>query len=202
MKHLVLFLLLLATLKLPGQPLVEIGKDDGILIELRYTTAENFFKTAFYPTNARALLRPATAAKLRKVQDDLKKQGLGLKVWDAYRPLSVQRAMWKKLPDARYVADPAKGGRHNRGAALDLTLVDAQGRELAMPTPHDEFSEKAGAHFNLVPPEVFKNRKKLQELMTKHGFKIYDSEWWHFDDADWIGYEAMDVPFETLGAEH
>lgn len=118
------------------------------------------------------------------------------------RPLSVQRAMWKKLPDARYVADPAKGGRHNRGAALDLTLVDAQGRELAMPTPHDEFSEKAGAHFNLVPPEVFKNRKKLQELMTKHGFKIYDSEWWHFDDADWIGYEAMDVPFETLGAEH
>lgn len=83
MKHLVLFLLLLATLKLPGQPLVEIGKDDGILIELRYTTAENFFKTAFYPTNARALLRPATAAKLRKVQDDLKKQGLGLKVWDA-----------------------------------------------------------------------------------------------------------------------
>lgn len=180
--------------------MVEIGQGDGMIIDLRYTTADNFFKKAFYPKNARALLRPGTAAKLAKVQAELKAQGLGLKIWDAYRPLSVQRAMWKALPDARYVADPAKGGRHNRGAALDLTLVDAKGQELAMPTAHDDFSEKAGAHFKLVPPEIFKNRQKLQQVMTKHGFAIYDSEWWHFDDADWQKYEAMDVPFERLGA--
>lgn len=180
--------------------MVEIGKGDGMIIDLRYTTADNFFKKAFYPKNARALLRPETAAKLAKVQAELKAQGLGLKIWDAYRPLSVQRAMWKTLPDARYVADPAKGGRHNRGAALDLTLVDAQGKELPMPTAHDDFSEKAGAHFKLVPPEIFKNRQKLQQVMTKHGFAIYDSEWWHFDDADWQKYEALDVPFEQLGA--
>ncbi len=194
-----LCLALLATASsLAAQTLVEIGKGDGMIIELRYTTAENFFKAAFYPKSARALLRPQTAAKLAKVQAELKSQGLGLKIWDAYRPLSVQRAMWKTLPDARYVADPAKGGRHNRGAALDLTLVDAGGKELAMPTAHDDFSEKAGAHFKLVPPEIFKNRKKLQEVMTKHGFAIYESEWWHFDDADWQKYEAMDVPFEQL----
>lgn len=196
---LVLALLLTAS-SLAAQTMVEIGKNDGMVIDLRYTTAENFFKTAFYPRNARALLRPETAAKLAKVQAELKTQGLGLKIWDAYRPLSVQRAMWKTLPDARYVADPSKGGRHNRGAALDLTLVDANGKELAMPTPHDEFSEKAGAHFKLVPPEIFKNRQKLQQVMTKHGFAIYDPEWWHFDDADWQKYEAMDVPFERPDA--
>lgn len=193
--------LLLTASSLPAQTLVEIGgKGDGMLIDLRYTTAENFFKTALYPKNARALLRPDTAAKLAKVQAELKAQGLGLKIWDAYRPLSVQRAMWKTLPDARYVADPSKGGRHNRGAALDLTLVDSSGKELPMPTAHDDFSEKAGAHFKLVPPEIFKNRQKLQQVMTKHGFAIYDSEWWHFDDVDWQKYEAMDVPFERVGA--
>ena len=176
--------------------MVDIGKADGLVIDLRYTTADNFFKTAFYPKHAPALLRPSTAAKLARVQAELKSLGLGLKIWDAYRPLSVQRAMWKTLPDARYVADPAKGGRHNRGAAVDATLVDARGVELPMPTAHDDFSEKAGAHFKLVSPEVFKNREKLQQVMTKHGFALFESEWWHFDDADWERYDALDVPLE------
>lgn len=191
----VLFFIALSSASLAAQTLVEISrKADGIVIELPYTTTDNFFKTAFYPKGARALLRPQTAVKLAKVQAELKALGLGLKVWDAYRPLSVQRAMWKTLPDARYVADPAKGGRHNRGAAVDVTLVDAAGKELPMPTAHDDFSEKAGAYFKLVPPTVFKNRETLQRVMTKHGFTIYDSEWWHFDDADWQTYEALDVP--------
>ncbi len=136
---------LLGVSGLAAQTLVDIGKADGFVIDLRYTTADNFFKTAFYPQHARALLRPSTAAKLARVQAELKSQGLSLKIRDAYRPLSVQRAMWKTLPDARYVTDPAKGGRHNRGAAMDATLVDAQGVELPMPTAHDDFSEKAGA---------------------------------------------------------
>lgn len=197
----ILIPLLLSTSFLTAQTLVEIGTPaDGIVLELRYRTADNFFKTAFYPQNARALLRPETAAKLARVQAELKSAGLGLKIWDAYRPLSVQRAMWKTLPDARYVADPAKGGRHNRGAAVDATLVDASGKELSMPTAHDDFSEKAGAHFNLVPPEAFKNRAKLQEVMQKHGFALFKSEWWHFDDADWERYTALDIPFEQLDA--
>ena len=77
---------------------------------------------------------------------------------------------------------------------MDATLVDASGKELPMPTAHDDFSEKAAAHFKLVPPDIFKNREKLQQVMTKHGFAIFDSEWWHFDDADWKQYEALDVP--------
>jgi len=191
----ILLAFLLATSGLTAQTLVDVGgKANGLVIDLRYTTADNFFKTAFYPRHARAVLRPATAAKLALVQAELKSQGLSLKIWDAYRPISVQRAMWKTLPDARFVADPAKGGRHNRGAAVDATLVDANGVELQMPTAHDDFSEKAGAHFKLVPPEVFKNREKLQQVMTKHGFALFESEWWHFDDADWERYEALDVP--------
>ena len=196
----ILILLLLSTSFLTAQTLVEIGTPaDGIVIELRYKTADNFFKTAFYPKQARALLRPETAAKLARVQAELKSAGLGLKIWDAYRPLSVQRAMWKTLPDARYVADPAKGGRHNRGAAVDATLIDASsGMELTMPTAHDDFSEKAGAHFNLVSPEAFKNRAKLQEVMQKHGFALFESEWWHFDDIDWERYAALDMPLDQL----
>ena len=191
-----LLCILLTACHLQAQTLVDIGgKGDGMVIELRYTTAENCFTTAFYPANARAMLRPATAEKLAKVQAELRAEGLALKVWDAYRPLSVQRAMWKTLPDARYVADPAKGGRHNRGAAVDVTLVDAAtGKELVMPTAHDDFSEKAGAYFKLIPPEAFKNREKLQRVMTKHGFAIFESEWWHFDDAGWQQHEAIDVP--------
>ena len=196
-----LFAFLLGVSSLTAQTLVEIGnKADGLVIGLRYTTADNFFKKQFYPRDAPALLRPETAAKLARVQAELKSQGLSLKIWDAYRPLSVQRAMWKTLPDERFVAEPSKGGRHNRGAAVDVTLVDANGVELTMPTAHDDFSEKAGAHFNLVPPEVFKNRAKLQQVMTTHGFALFESEWWHFDDADWKRYDALDVPFEVLKA--
>lgn len=197
----ILILLLLSISSLTAQTLVEVGTAaEGMVIELRYTTADNFFKTAFYPKNARALLRPETAAKLRKAQAELKAEGLALKIWDAYRPLSVQRAMWQTLPDARYVADPAKGGRHNRGAAVDVPLVDSHGVELIMPTAHDDFSEKAGAYFNLVSPTAFKNRARLQAVMVKHGFALFESEWWHFDDTDWERYTALDVPFEKLGA--
>lgn len=197
-----LFAFLFAASGLAAQTLVDIStKADGLGIDLRYTTADNYFKTAFYPKHARALLRPATAAKLALVQAELRSQGLNLKIWDAYRPLAVQRAMWKTLPDARFVADPAKGGRHNRGAAVDATLVDSRGVELPMPTAHDDFSEKAGAHFKLVPPEIFKNREKLQQVMTKHGFTVFESEWWHFDDADWERYEALDVPMSTPQAQ-
>ena len=173
----------------------------GIVIDLRYTSADNFFKTAFYPKGSLALLHRATAEKLARVQADLKKQNLSLKIWDAYRPLSVQRAMWKVLPDDRYVADPAKGGRHNRGAAVDVTLVDAQGRELPMPTAHDDFTEKAAAAYPKVSKEIHRNRQLLQDTMTRHGFAIYPSEWWHFDDTDWKRYEALDIPM-VRGEQH
>jgi zinc D-Ala-D-Ala dipeptidase len=157
----------------------------GVIIELRYKGTDHFFKKAFYPAEAKALLLPHVAAKIAAVQKELAAEGLGLKIWDAYRPLSVQKAMWAAMPDPKYVADPAKGGRHNRGAAVDVTLVDAKGQELEMPTAHDDFTEKAGAYFKLANPTAFKNRQRLQEMMRKHGFLVFESEWWHFDDAEW-----------------
>ena len=185
---------------LAADDMVDVAKGvPGVVIDLRYTHADNVFKTAFYPPGAAALLHRATVTKLAAVQTDLRMLGLGLKVWDAYRPLSVQRAMWKALPDERYVADPAKGGRHNRGAAVDVTLVDSQGHELAMPTAHDDFTEKAAAAATNVPAEASKNRQVLQDAMTRHGFAIFATEWWHFDDADWRRYEALDVPMVRGG---
>ena len=110
-----------------------------IALDIRYATENNFLKRKLYPV-ARCLLRGAAAKLLSQVQDDLAKQGLGLKVYDCYRPLSIQKQMWAVLPNPNYVADPAKGSRHNRGVAVDLTLVDRNGKELEMPSGFDEFS--------------------------------------------------------------
>ncbi|MFN8644953.1 MAG: M15 family metallopeptidase [Candidatus Binatia bacterium] len=122
--------------------------------------------------------------------------GLGLKVFDCYRPLSVQRAMWTVF-DERYVADPAKGSRHNRGAAVDLTLVDANGRELPMPTGFDDFSARAHRDYDDLPPAVLANRAQLERLMTDAGFTGLLIEWWHFDADGWERFDVLDVPLDS-----
>ena len=177
----------------PGHDFVEIkALIPTIVIDLPYATENNFFKKRFYKSQ-RCLLRREVVEKLAKVQLDLSKQGLGLKIWDGYRPRSVQYEFWKVLPDANYVADPSKGSRHNRGAAVDLTLIDLKtGAELPMPTGYDDFTPKAAADFKLVSPEVKKNRAILQNAMTAHGFEIFPSEWWHFDAAGWEKFELED----------
>ena len=121
-------------------PLIDIQKvNPGIKIDIRYATPDNFMKEPLYP-EARCLLRREVAEKLSRVQQDLEKKGFGLKVFDGYRPLSVQKKMWARFPVEGYIANPAKGSNHNRGAAVDLTLVGSDGRELAMPSAYDEFS--------------------------------------------------------------
>lgn len=174
--------------------------DSTIVIDLKYATDDNFVGKKLYQTN-RALLRRGTAERLLRVQKRLRQQGYGLKIWDAYRPLSVQREMWKIVPDSRYVADPAKGSRHNRGAAVDVTLVDLQGRDLPMPTGFDDFSEKAAAHYDAPGREVKKNRAILQKAMTAEGFMILNSEWWHFDDPNWKDCPVLDVPLSEIDAK-
>ncbi|HSI63633.1 MAG TPA: M15 family metallopeptidase [Candidatus Saccharimonadia bacterium] len=170
----------------PGHDFVEIkALIPDIVISLPYATEDNFFKKRFYASNT-CLLRRAVVERLAAVQKELNGQGLGLKIWDGYRPRSVQYEFWKTLPDPNYVADPAKGSRHNRGAAVDLTLIELKtGAELPMPTAYDDFSPKAAADFKLVPPEAVKNRTLLQQCMVKHGFEIFPSEWWHFDAKGW-----------------
>ena len=124
--------------------------------------------------------------ELSKAQEEFKKHNVGLKVWDAYRPMSVQVAMWQIMPDERYVSDPAKGGRHTRGTAVDVTLVDLKtGKELAMPTKFDEFSEKAHRNYAYLDSKVKANVELLESIMHKHGFIGLPTEWWHFDYHNW-----------------
>ena len=169
----------------------------GIRLDLRYATANNFMHRPLYK-ESRCLLRAIVAKQLSDVQADLEAIGLGLKVYDCYRPLSVQKQMWKLLPDNRYVADPAYGSRHNRGSAVDLTLVDRDGRELTMPTAFDNFTERAAIHYDGASVEAKQNRQQLQEAMTKRGFTLLPTEWWHFDAASWAQFPVLDVPLEAI----
>ncbi len=169
----------------------------GIVLDIRYATTNNFMKQAVYD-RADCWLRAKTAEKLKAVQKELSAKGLGLKIYDGYRPLSVQKKLWAVMPDDRYVANPAKGSRHNRGAAVDLTLVDKNGKELVMPTPYDDFTEKAHRNYKDLPAEALKNRQLLQDAMQRHGFIGLDSEWWHFDDVDWKNYDLIDIDIGKL----
>lgn len=169
----------------------------NIRLDVRYATPHNFTRKAVY-ISPRVFLVEATAKRLHRVQVALEKQGLGLKIYDGYRPLSVQKIFWSLVPNTSYVADPAKGSMHNRGTAVDVTLVDAYGQELAMPTPFDEFTEKAHRCYCGCSSEERLNRDLLEGVMQAEGFIPYPEEWWHFDDPDWENYPLLDVPFEAL----
>ena len=192
-------LLLLAAVAQPTAapmpaPLVDAAAAiPGLRLDIRYATPHNFTGRTLYP-KARCLLRPAVVEHLARAQQAAAAQGLGLKVYDCYRPLSVQRAMWTLVPDERYVADPAKGSRHNRGAAVDLTLVDAAGKELPMPTAFDDFTARAHRDYGDLPPAAIANRAQLEQLMKDAGFTGLPTEWWHFDADGWERYDVLDVP--------
>lgn len=170
----------------------------GIPLDIRYATPNNFMKQTLYPV-AKAYLRAPAATALASVQRDLAARGLGIKVFDGYRPYRVTVAMWEPIRNPDYVADPAKGSRHNRGAAVDLTLIDLKtGNELAMPTPYDDFTSRAAHAFDDLPDDVRANRALLREVMEKHGFEPLPSEWWHYDFRGWERFELLDLPLEQL----
>jgi D-alanyl-D-alanine dipeptidase len=168
-----------------------------IIVDMRYATEDNFVKKSLYDSNT-CFLRKSTAVKLDGVQKELEGMNLGLKVWDCYRPLAVQRILWAIFPDERYVANPEKGSRHNRASAVDVTLVDSQGTELQMPTGFDDFSPRAHHHYQDLPDQAIKNRELLKGLMEKAGFIPLSEEWWHYDDEKWMQFDRMDVPFHDL----
>ena len=172
----------------------------GIVLDIRYATSNNFTHKKVY-TSARAFARLKVARALAQVERELAKTGLGLKVYDAYRPYAATLLFWDIIHDTAYVASPAGGSRHNRGCAVDVSLIDLKtGKELVMPTPFDDFTVKAGATYAQIPEEAAKNRKLLIEVMAKYGFSVYPSEWWHFDFNGWKDYELMDLSFEQLDA--
>jgi len=171
--------------------------DASIVTDLRYATEDNFTGRKVYPDNSQAILRLETALKLKKANERFEKDGYRIKIWDAYRPRSVQEIFWALVPDPRYVADPAKGSVHNRGASVDITLVDLEGRELKMPTEYDDFSEKASRTYTGTHEEALSNMRYLTEIMEESGFKGLPSEWWHFDDED-SGYPLIEVSFDEF----
>ena len=166
-----------------------------IKIDLIYATDRNFTGKKIY-TNPRCMLLKNVADKLACVQHELSKMGLGLLIWDAYRPLQAQKKLWEICPDSRYVCPPEKGGKHTRGTTVDLTLIRLiDGMQLEMPTGFDDFSPKAAADYADVSPAAKKNRALLQQIMCKYGFTIFRTEWWHFDIKDWQQYPVLDIDF-------
>jgi D-alanyl-D-alanine dipeptidase len=164
------------------------------IFDIRYATSNNFTHEPVYDT-ASCYLREETARKLGAVERALLARGLTLRIFDCYRPLSVQRQFWALVPDDRYVADPAKGSRHNRGAAIDLTIADYKtGKDLDMGTGFDDFSPRASRDYSNLPATVLANRRLLEQYMEPQGFIGLGTEWWHFDDNDWRKYPISDQP--------
>lgn len=165
----------------------------GIRVDLRYATSQNVFGRRLY-RQPRPLLRRAAAERLARVQRRLQREGYGLKIWDAYRPRSVQRVMWRIHPRGGYVGDPRHGSFHNRGVAVDLTLVHGDGRPVAMPSAYDEFGPRAHLDYPLLSRAVRANRDRLLHAMRAEGFIPYRREWWHFVAADHRRYPMLDLP--------
>lgn len=171
--------------------------DPTLIIDLKYAKSDNFLKTKLYPVE-KCVLQQKVAVSLAESNKEFHKLGYCLKVWDAYRPLSVQKMMWKVMPNDDFIADPSHGSVHNRGAAVDVTLTDKNGNDIEMPSSFDDFTEKAYINFTGATKEAIKHREFLAEIMVKHGFTRLDSEWWHFYGPGAYDYPIMDIKLEDF----
>jgi D-alanyl-D-alanine dipeptidase len=170
----------------------------GIVLDIRYATTNNFTGEQIYNL-AKAYARKPVADAVKRAQAELQKQGLGIKIFDAYRPYKATVRFYEVYKDTTYVASPYKGSRHNRGCAIDMTLINLKtGEELKMPTAYDSFQKEAWPSTPIKDPEARKNRALIIQVMEKQGFKVNGSEWWHFDFIGWRNYEVLDIDFEQL----
>lgn len=166
--------------------------DDSIVVNMKYATNDNFMKEVLYDFD-QCVLRSGTANKLAKANQLLKAKGYKIQVYDCYRPLSVQRKMYDRFPLKGYVADPKKGSNHNRGGAVDCTLLTLNGDFVPMPSEYDEFSERSHQNYPANEP-LSTHRSLLRDAMTQVGFKTISKEWWHYDDIDIASY-ALEEEF-------
>ena len=174
--------------------------DPTIRLDVRYATKNNEFGRPFY-SEARAFLQRPAAEALARVQRALKAKGYGLLVFDGYRPWSVTKQFWDLTPADKkvFVANPKNGSRHNRGGAVDLTLVDlATGKEADMGGAYDEMTERSYVTYDKGPKEALQRRDLLRGAMETEGFFVYPFEWWHFDWKDFREYAVLDIPFGSL----
>ena len=171
--------------------------------ELRYASKNNFTGQRLYPKNTHTTyLRRKPAMALAKVAEELTGKGLGIKIWDAYRPFRTTVRFWELIHDERFVANPSKGSGHNRGTSVDLTLVDLKsGKELEMPTPFDDFSPAAFHGALNIDDFRIKNRALLKSTMEKYGFVPLETEWWHYSWQGASAYDVLDLSFKVLGSK-
>ena len=183
----------------PETRLVEIKKYiPGIVLDIRYATTNNFTHHQMYK-EAKAFARLPVVLALRDVEADLKTRGLGIKIYDAYRPYAITVKFYEVAHDTNFVADPRKGSKHNRGCAIDMSLIDLKtGKELDMPTGFDSFSREAAANYPDLPKQEIANRELLKSIMSAHGFKVVPGEWWHYDFNGWAKYPLLDIPFSEI----
>ena len=165
----------------------EVNK--SIKLDIRYATKNNFVKKKLYSKNV-CLLRKEVCLSLDKVQKELEKQNLSLVIWDGYRPHKIQKILFSKFSDERYIA---KNSNHSKGISVDVSLCDKKGKLIKMPTDFDDFSEKAHARFNKLTNEEISNRNLLSSVMKKYGFVQNKFEWWHFDFSSLIKTENIDI---------
>lgn len=171
----------------------------NLLYDLKYATTENFTGKQLYTTGTKTYLRLPAAKALAQVQQELNIMGYGLKIFDAYRPYSVTQKMWALIQDERYVANPAKGSGHNRGLAVDVTIVDLKtGKELPMGTGFDNFTDTAHQSFKNLPAAILQNRELLTQTMRKQGFQPLTTEWWHFYWPNDKNYAVLNLRFKQL----
>ena len=168
--------------------------DTTIQVDMKYATTDNFVQEKMYNCS-RCFLRPEVAQAVLKAQQKLVKKGYGLKMLDCYRPRPIQQKLWDKVPNASYVTPPSKGSMHNRGSAVDLTLVDANGKELDMGTGFDYFGKEAHQDYLEHPKEILDNRALLRETMRSVGLYPIRTEWWHYYFAKGApkNYELADM---------
>jgi D-alanyl-D-alanine dipeptidase len=182
--------------------LVELVKlDPTIKLEIRYATTNNFLGAKFYDEARAFMQRPAAEAVVR-ANEQLRAQGWGLLIHDAYRPWYVTKMFWDATPlDKRWlVANPARGSLHNRGSAVDLTLFDLKtGKPVEMPSTYDESTERAHADYPGGTSRQRWLRAVLRRAMEAQGFSVNPDEWWHFDYKDWRDYAIGNIPFDKIG---
>jgi D-alanyl-D-alanine dipeptidase len=181
--------------------LVELVKlDPTIKLDIRYATKNNFLGRSVYK-QARAFLERPAAEALVRINQALRKQGYGLIIHDGYRPWYVTKIFWDATPEDKrlFVADPAKGSRHNRGCAVDLSLFDLKtGLEVKMPSEYDEMTERSHINYACATPEAKTLRELLRAAMEAEGFAVYEPEWWHYDYKDWKEYPIINVKFSEI----
>ena len=183
----------------PETRLVEIKKYiPAIVLDIRYATTNNFMGRVMYP-QARAFARLPVVLALKDVEADLKTRGLGIKIYDAYRPYAITVKFYEQAKDTNFVADPRRGSKHNRGCAIDMGLIDLKtGKDIDLPTGFDSFSKKAAANYPDLPKQEIANRELLKSVMKAHGFHVIATEWWHYDFNGWADYPLLDIPFSEI----